>query len=430
MFKPVILFLMFNIFFVLNTSAAGITTYEPLNAAKFWQKNNIDGDKVVLSPDKVKVLNKDVVRKSNSVYDLKAYSEKQSGATIKKYIAAEDRFAKDTLYLKGVILSANYKNIVASETNLKNVKDEQVIRYGVVIRRSNLRAMPTNEGWFYFPSDKSFDQLQETAVDPNEPVIILHESKSGNFYFVQMRNYRGWIARWNVALTDRSAWLKNYVEPKQFLVVTGSKYLVNTGKETIFYQMGAKISVAESKENSYSIIIPGRNTDGSLLEKRMTVNKTADINFGFLSYTRNNILMQAFKYVGVPYGWGGLNNSVDCSSFIANVYRSVGIDLPRDADEQELTAGVNIAFTGLSQSDRKMLLTSVLKPGDVLFFEGHTMLYLGMTQNIPYVIHSLGSYYENGQKKSVMKVVVSDLSLRKANNVDYLNSLTSAMSYR
>ncbi|MCH3960309.1 MAG: NlpC/P60 family protein [Selenomonas sp.] len=39
-------------------------------------------------------------------------------------------------------------------------------------------------------------------------------------------------------------------------------------------------------------------------------------------------MKQAFRFLGDEYGWGGQNNSVDCSSFTQNVYRSFGIMIP------------------------------------------------------------------------------------------------------
>ena len=38
------------------------------------------------------------------------------------------------------------------------------MRYGVTVRRSNLRVLPTNEGLFYYPTDNNFDALQELLL--------------------------------------------------------------------------------------------------------------------------------------------------------------------------------------------------------------------------------------------------------------------------
>ena len=97
------------------------------------------------------------------------------------------------------------------------------MRYGVTVRRANLRNLPTGEGLFFYASDRNFDALQETALDPGEAVAILHTSTNGYFYYVQAYNYRGWLSKFDVAETDRSTWLR-YAEPKNFLTVVAKDY--------------------------------------------------------------------------------------------------------------------------------------------------------------------------------------------------------------
>lgn len=82
------------------------------------------------------------------------------------------------------------------------------------------------------------------------------------------------------------------------------------------------------------------------------------------------------KFVGTPYVWGGndLQRGVDCSGFTQQLYRSVGLELPRVASDQ---ANVGRPITRLEE----------LRPGDRLyFFEtkhnkiGHTGIYMGNGQ--------------------------------------------------
>lgn len=88
------------------------------------------------------------------------------------------------------------------------------------------------------------------------------------------------------------------------------------------------------------------------------------------------LLKSCFKYMGVPYVWGGEDPSgMDCSGFIQYVYgHEHGIPMPRTADVQfEVGAGVP---RGQEQ------------PGDLVFFEtycpgpSHVGVYLGRNQFI------------------------------------------------
>lgn len=413
---------------IATLEASGITKYEPLNAAAFWQKQNPHGNDIILDANGINRLNKSIIEQTSTVVDLANYPKSQSSNIVKATVNERLKLLNDGLYVNGSLLSANYKEIIRQEANLNSLNQYINVRYGVVTCRSNLRALPTNEGWFQYASDKNFDQLQETAVDPGEPVVILHQSKSGNFLFVQMRNYRGWLPTWQVAETNRTKWLE-YVQPEQFLVVTANLYTVKVNNSNILYQMGSKIPVRRISEQDYTIVIPLRDGQGFLVETTTVVPASNNLNVGFLPYTSNNLLQQAFRFIHDTYGWGGLKNSVDCSSFIANIYRTVGVELPRDADDQELTAGRRYSFSNMNESGRKAILSS-LQPGDVLFFEGHTMMYIGHTQNTPFVIHALGSHYINGQKQVILQVVVSDLELRRYSGSTYLNTLRNAMSYK
>lgn len=76
----------------------------------------------------------------------------------------------------------------------------------------------------------------------------------------------------------------------------------------------------------------------------------------------------AAKYVGLPYIWGGNDPAVglDCSSFVQNVYRDLGYELPRVTWDQ-MKEGTTVP--SMAQA----------KPGDLLFSfnGGHVALYLG-----------------------------------------------------
>lgn len=74
------------------------------------------------------------------------------------------------------------------------------------------------------------------------------------------------------------------------------------------------------------------------------------------------------KYIGLPYVWGGNDPSVglDCSSFVQNVYRDMGVELPRVTWDQ-MKQGTPVASMAQAQ------------PGDLLFSfnGGHVAIYLG-----------------------------------------------------
>lgn len=86
-----------------------------------------------------------------------------------------------------------------------------------------------------------------------------------------------------------------------------------------------------------------------------------------------DVAAYSLQYVGTPYKWGGndLQNGIDCSGFVKQLFGKIGVNLPRTAAEQAL---VGQAITRLED----------LQPGDRLYFReekrkkiGHTGIYLG-----------------------------------------------------
>lgn len=409
--------------------AAGITSYPALNDATFWLKIYPAGEELVLDEEQIEKLNNDIIKKSPTVFDLTQFPEKLPKNHIAEMIKESEWLFQEAFYAGGKPLSPDYKNLIAAERALDTIPDEISVKYAVTICRSNLRAMPTNQGWFYSAADTQFDYLQETALDPGEPVLVLHKSKSGNFLFVQMRNYTGWLPVWNVGMTDKKTWLE-YVDPANFLIIVADKLTLKAGGKENLFQMGAKIPVKDLDDKTYTALFAGRGKEGQLVPVTATLPNDDDkYSLGFLHYTRHNIIKQSFRFIGTPYGWGGLQDAVDCSAMIERVYRTVGIELPRDADEQEETAGVRLVMEGLDNDARSAMMAALL-PGDALFMPGHALIYLGKTQDIPYAIHALGSHYTTGQRTRVMKVVVSDLSLKVSNGKTHFEVISSALSYR
>lgn len=92
--------------------------------------------------------------------------------------------------------------------------------------------------------------------------------------------------------------------------------------------------------------------------------------------TRNRIVDEAKKYLGVPYVWGGNTPSgFDCSGFVQYVLKQFGITVPRTT---ELQAQVGSYIT---KSD--------LRPGDLVFLQNtyregisHVGIYIGNDQMI------------------------------------------------
>jgi len=376
------------------------------------------GEKTVATPERVKAMNKAML--SDTMCDLSVFPATVSDIKLKEYLA---HYTMDNeLYINGLPMSGAYAHELKKDAEGK-ISPTNPVKYGVVTGRSNLRSFPTLEGAFETPEDIHFDMWQETAVDPGEPALILHNNTKGNFVFVQLKSYRGWLPRNQVAVTGRATWL-NYAEPREFAVVTGR--LVNI--KGLIYQMGAKLPLANS-----NLLVPSRNSQGYLVSAEVPANFNDALHKGYLPFTRNNLLRMAFKHLGAVYGWGGMENSVDCSAFVQNVYKTVGVQLPRNGDEQA-AAFPGINMTDMSREERIRAIKT-LEPGSILFTPSHVMLYLGEKNARPYMIHATGSYGAqdaegNISKNRIMQTIVSDIYLLGGSGTSLLLQMTKSNNYK
>jgi hypothetical protein len=59
------------------------------------------------------------------------------------------------------------------------------------------------------------------------------------------------------------------------------------------------------------------------------------VPLGTMANRADHIIREAFTYLGVPYVWAGnTRRGLDCSAFVKNVFRKIGIMLPRHSGDQ------------------------------------------------------------------------------------------------
>lgn len=398
-----VIFLQLNIFFAVaaavfvifmsSAHAAPIEILDERAAPYYWLRRTADGNKILLDDAAIKKFNRFILERDNYSADLKNYPRKISAADLTARI---NQLTND--------VHADAAPELMAKRNLDALTGDVEIRFAVTVERANVRILPT-------PHDGDrYDGLQATALDPAEAVAVLWESSDGAYVFAQARNYFGWIAKDSLAFTDRKTWL-NYVHPKNFLVVTDNKFSLELNGRQVLFQMGAKIPLArtELKDNFWTTRIPV-SVNGALHEILVELPSDESLNCGFLDCTANNFIRQSFKFLGDVYGWGGLDNSVDCSAYVGDVYRSMGLEIPRDANRQEGAMPIFAVFNNVTREERLDIVRRS-PVGALLFKRGHVMLRLGNDDSgTPIIIHAASSYISGGQKIYVRKILVSDLN--------------------
>ncbi|MCI6100268.1 MAG: C40 family peptidase [Selenomonas sp.] len=312
---------------------------------------------------------------------------------------------------------------------LKDLASEPVtaeVRYGVATRRGNLRLAPVP------PDGSRYDEQQATAVDPCESLLVYEDSDDGRFSHVVMRNYEGWLSKRAFALTDRTTWMQ-FAAPKDFAVVTANRWKLydeSSGK-TATYQMGAKIPLVRAPLRGYRgkaggeplLLVPSRAPDGTLVLHMQPAVFDDDLHHGFLPCTENNFVRQGFRFLGDVYGWGGLDNSVDCSAFTSDVYRSMGLEIPRDADVQGQALPYRAELHGGTDA-RLALLTIAFPIGTLLSNDTHVMMYIGQdADGTPMALQAMSSYFDETGKHYPRQVVLTTLTYPNSAGNPYIDGV-------
>ncbi len=73
---------------------------------------------------------------------------------------------------------------------------------------------------------------------------------------------------------------------------------------------------------------------------------------------------------------------------MSEVYRSFGVELPRNTRDQAVTPALNrITFTAADDHERRLAVLRDLEVGDLVYIPGHVMMVIGHENGMPYVIH-------------------------------------------
>ncbi len=429
-----------------NMNGIPNVTEEMLNA-DFWVSKLDDADKVIMTADEIEAYNGRIDESTEAVADLRSYSGKLTGDALKGMIE-EYKVSKLPQYgADGNMLGGDYYGALLEKRNLRGIEESNPVRFGMVVKRTNMRSLPTDDLVMNKRGDVEFDRFQETALYVGTPLAVLHVSSDGKWYFCQAGFYRGWAAAADVAIGDREQVL-DYGSERPFAVVTGSR--VSTGYDPytqaiseVVLDMGVRLPLVgdlpevmdgQATQGNLVVRLPAKDPHGMLEIKRAMIPLSEDVTVGYLPYTRGNIIRQAFKMQGERYDWGGRSGGRDCSSFIRDVYSVFGLYLPRNADEQESMYGARYDLKNKPAAERAVVFAA-LKPGAALYMPGHTMLYLGRVGAREYMIHDFAEYGDAGSRTAeggyasvpVMEAAVSGLDLPRTDGRTFMDCLTEAV---
>ena len=220
----------------------------------------------------------------------------------------------------------------------------------------------------YIPMRKVPDEASEMVnqVLFGESFSVIEEIKTKNFSLIRLHHdqYEGWINTKCI----------RFVSDKDFEEYSKLPALIT---HDVLNFLQSETSADPMLIGCGSIL---RLSSPSKIRNRDIEYKIPEIPLNDPSKNRKNLVNYGLKLISIPYLWGGRGSfGFDCSGLCQNLYRQVGIEIPRDASAQAIM-GHPLIFIDEAQA------------GDLAFFddaEGN-IIHVGMILNEDTILHASG----------------------------------------
>jgi hypothetical protein len=394
----------------------------------FWVGLQAQPDRIILDRGAIEAQNAKLLRLDPSMHDLRALPKTLSRERVAGWITALSELPRHPLFdVDGKQVPAATLKSVSGNLALDAIPASQPTRYGLIVRRAALRTFPTALRVFSEQGDTDIDRFQETAEFPGTPVAIVHASADGQWLFVVSPRYAAWTKKDNVA-EGSAAEVFGYVDKTPYRVITGAVERTVFTREVpavsqLPLDMGTRVPLAtdlppdqpvngQTPYAAHVLELPLRKADGTLGFTPALLQKNTDSAGDYLPLTRANIIRQAFKFLGERYGWGHAYDGRDCSGFVSDVYRSMGVDMPRNTSRQAISPALeHRAFTAKNSREERIKAAQALQVGDLVYIPGHVMMVIGRLHGQPYVIHDVGGMSYRKADGSRVRVKLNAVSV-------------------
>lgn len=257
----------------------------------------------------------------------------------------------------------------------------------ITLKNTNVRVLPTNSPMFYDPTQPGegfpFDYNQNSLLKLNTPIIVSHLSKDKAWAYIESSTVGGWVEINSIAFVD-DTFIKEF-KTSNYYISTKEKFPIY---EPIFREYVKIATIFPKKGNKFIIAKNDDNQNAIILYINLNEDEVEAMPLVFNSTNRIKILNQLLDE---PYGWGGLLNNRDCSSFTQDYFASFGKFLHRNSKSQT-TNGKFLDMSNLSIEEKKDFIRKNGVPFSTLvYLKGHIMLYVGLKNNEPLVVHNIWS---------------------------------------
>ena len=191
-------------------------------------------------------------------------------------------------------------------------------------------------------------------------------SRKNNFSYIKLDfdEYEGWVDSKSIHLMENKKYHEYTQLPK--FVLHQSLMIVPNNPGLPILKAGTGSTLAIS--------------NGILQPDLQEYSTPEDLNLKEVEDSQTALLHYCHYFLSVPYLWGGRSDmGIDCSGLVQNLYKQIGIALPRDASQQV-------------QKGKIVNFISEVQKGDLAFFDNEegAISHVGMLISSNRIIHASG----------------------------------------
>ncbi|WP_121073858.1 SH3 domain-containing protein [Helicobacter pylori] len=299
----------------------------------------------------------------------------------------------------------------------------------VVVRDSDVRAVPTNKPYYLSQKGYPFDRYQNSLIFQGTPVLVTHFNLDKTYAHIQSSFVYGWIKVSDLAyMRDKDiellTKLKNYVMPIKDKIPLYTDYgdfytNARVGELFALIPQSQKTSQNPQKKElkAYGFL---RDAKGYAALQSVILDEKDFFVFP-KAFNSENMAYFIDTMLGQKYGWGGLLGNRDCSAFTRDSFANFGILLPRNSYAQSRYANNYVDLSSMKTKEKEDYILKNATPfGTLIYLKGHIMLYLGERNHQAIVAHSIWSVQTQKHFKTLSHkiggVVITSLWLAEEHN--------------
>ncbi|WP_225737257.1 SH3 domain-containing protein [Dyella acidiphila] len=385
--------------------SAVIGVQEAMLSPDYWIGRAHAVDDVLMTPAQIAARNRLTSVHDQALVDLESLPTTLTREQIQGWVkSAASPLNAPLVDMHGDPLTAQTLAAIQANVGMQQIPASEPARYGMAVRRAQLRTYPTTVRAFASKESVDFESFEGGTLFPGDPVVIAKASVDGKWLLVVSYQGPAWVATTDIAEGSAQA-VFGYAQKSPARVITGDEVRTVFTPEApevseLQLDMGTRLPLAkvppdqpvngQGPYESWALELPVRGNDGALSFKPALLQKMRDSAPDYLPLSRANIIRQAFKFLGERYGWGHAYNARDCSGFTSDVYRSMGVLMPPNANAQgKSPAFAHRLFTAADSHAARIDAIMHADVGDLIVVPGHVLMLLGQVDGQPYVIQDV-----------------------------------------